>query len=105
MEGYLGQGHRSSVKVTRSKNVHWDVPLTSESIVTIDLPKMKLRNMTWGFSKRMHFLYHIIEAIMTPLTIGLTILFSFLFYSTLFQNSDNIKSRTTESAQLSAHAN
>ena len=33
MEGYLGQGHKSKVKVTRSKNVHWDAPLTSESLV------------------------------------------------------------------------
>ncbi len=37
MEGYLGQGHRSKVKVTRSKNVHWDIPLTSESFVMMDL--------------------------------------------------------------------
>ncbi len=28
----LGQGHRSKVKVTRSENVHLDVPLTSESL-------------------------------------------------------------------------
>ncbi len=35
MEGYLGQvcRSRSKVKVTRSKNVHWDVPFTSESLV------------------------------------------------------------------------
>ncbi len=31
VEGYLGQIRKSEVKVTRSKNVHWDYPLTSES--------------------------------------------------------------------------
>ncbi len=30
---FVDQGHRSKVKVTRSKNVHRDVPLTSESLV------------------------------------------------------------------------
>ena len=31
----------------RSKNVDWDIPLTSESLVTyVDLPKKKLRNKT-----------------------------------------------------------
>ena len=55
MKGYLGQGHRSKVKVMRSKNVHWNIPLTSES-----LPKKKLRNTTgrnttWSFSKCMRF--------------------------------------------------
>ena len=33
VEGYLGQVRRSKVKVTRSNNVHWDTPLTSESLV------------------------------------------------------------------------
>ncbi len=35
MEGYLGQVHRSrsKVKVTRSKNVSWDIPLTFKSRV------------------------------------------------------------------------
>ena len=33
MDGYLGQDHRSKVKVTGSKNVHWDIPLTFESLV------------------------------------------------------------------------
>ena len=50
VEGYLGQGHRSKVKITRSKNVHWDVTLTSESIVMMDLPKKNLRNMTGVFN-------------------------------------------------------
>ena len=43
MEGYLGQSHRSKGKVTRSKNVHCDVPLTTESIIMMDLPKKKFR--------------------------------------------------------------
>ncbi len=51
MEGYLGQVHMSKVKVTRSKNVHWDVPLTSDNIVLMDLPMKKLRNATWGVFK------------------------------------------------------
>ncbi len=29
MEGYQGQGHRSKVKVTKPKNVSWDVALIS----------------------------------------------------------------------------
>ena len=45
----MGQGHRS--KVMRSRIVQWDVPLTSESIVVMDLPKKKLRNTTWGVFK------------------------------------------------------
>ena len=34
----VGQGHRSKVKVKRSKNVQWDVSLTSESLVTCLCP-------------------------------------------------------------------
>ncbi len=49
--GVIGQGHRSKVKGMRSKNVHWDVPLTSKSIVMMDLPKKKIRNTTWGVFK------------------------------------------------------
>ncbi len=30
----VGQGHRSKVKVMRSKNDQWDVPFTFESLVT-----------------------------------------------------------------------
>ncbi len=56
----VGQGHRSKVKVTRSKNVHNDVPLTSKSLVYI-WTKKKLRNRTgrntaWGVSKAYVFL-------------------------------------------------
>ena len=29
---FIGQGDRSKVKVTRSKNVHLDVPFTSENL-------------------------------------------------------------------------
>ena len=46
---FVGQGHRSKIKVTRSKNVHWDIPLISESLncdLSMDLPKKKIRNMT-----------------------------------------------------------
>ncbi len=32
VEGYLGQGHRSKVKVTRSQNVHFDILLASGSL-------------------------------------------------------------------------
>ncbi len=46
MEGYLDQVRRSKIKVTRSKNVHWNIPFSSES-----LPKEKLRNTTWGVCK------------------------------------------------------
>ena len=53
---FVGQGHRSKVKVKRSKNVQWDILLIFES-----LPKKKLRNatgrnMTGVFSKCICFL-------------------------------------------------
>ncbi len=48
----MGQGHRSKVKVTRSKNVRWEASLTSESLVygpaPMDLPKKKFRHTAWG---------------------------------------------------------
>ena len=39
----------------RSKNVLWDVELTSENIVLMELPKKELRNMTWGVFKAYAF--------------------------------------------------
>ena len=38
----MGQGHRSKVKVTRSKNVHWDVPLTSDkkNVYALSTPRV-----------------------------------------------------------------
>ena len=49
----MGQGNRSKVKVSMSKNVHWDVRLTSESL---GLQQKKLSditgmNTTWGVFK------------------------------------------------------
>ena len=56
MEGRIGQAYRhrsrsyrSKVKVTRLMTVRWDIPLASES--SMDLPKKKLRNTTWGVFK------------------------------------------------------
>ncbi len=53
VEGYLGQGkgHRSNVKVTRSKNMHWDIPLTSESLAKKTFRNTTGRNTTWGVFK------------------------------------------------------
>ena len=48
---FVGQGHRSNVKVTRSKNVHWDIPLTSESLAKKKLRNTTGRNTTWGVFK------------------------------------------------------
>ncbi len=61
VEGNLGQvcrsNHMSEVKVTRSKDVLWRVPLTSESIVMMDLPKKKLNNTTWDVFKAYAFFW------------------------------------------------
>ncbi len=63
MEEYVGQGQRSGskVRVMRSKNVHWDIPLTSDKIVQMDLPKKKLRNTTWGVFKSYAFFLFILS--------------------------------------------
>ena len=71
MDDPVGQGLGSKVKVMRPKNVHWDFPLTSES-----LPKKKLRsttdmNMTWGVFKAnavslIKSLYRKLEQILYP---------------------------------------
>ncbi len=54
VEGYVGQGHRSKVKVKRWRNVH------CLRTLSMDLPKKKLlnttgRNMTWGVFKAYAF--------------------------------------------------
>ncbi len=66
MDGYLSQVRRSrskvKVKVTRSKNVHWVIPLTSESLVTyMDLPKKKLRMTGRNTTKHMHFFVNTVD--------------------------------------------
>ncbi len=52
MEGYLGQVCRSRSWVKcqghEVKNVYWEVSLTSESIVMMDLPKKKTREYDVG---------------------------------------------------------
>ena len=48
--GFIGQGHRHKVMVTRSKSVSWEVPLTSKSPV-YGPAKKKLRSTTWGVFK------------------------------------------------------
>ncbi len=60
MEAYLSQIYRSKslVKVTRSKIVHWDVPMTSESLVFEQKrnPGIQLIGIGHGvFSKHMRF--------------------------------------------------
>ncbi len=47
---HRSRSYRSKVKVTRSTTLRWDVPLTSERM-SMDLPKKKLRNTTWGVFK------------------------------------------------------
>ena len=51
---FVGQGHRSKVKVTMSKNGLWDAPLTYGGLV-YGLAKEESReigrNMTWGVFK------------------------------------------------------
>ncbi len=47
VEEYLGQGHRSKVKVTRSKNVPWCVcSIDLWELFSMDLPLKKLSNTT-----------------------------------------------------------
>ena len=48
---FVGQGHRSNVKVPRTKNVHLDIPLTSESLAKKKLRNTTGRNTTWGVFK------------------------------------------------------
>ena len=64
MDGYLGQfigqSHRSKVKIMGSENVHLGVPLTSESLVYLPEPEKKLsnttgRSMMWGVFKAYAF--------------------------------------------------
>ncbi len=43
----IGQGHRSKVKVMRSKNDNWDVPLTSENLVTRGPAKEETKEYDW----------------------------------------------------------
>ena len=38
-------------KVTRSKNVHWEIPFTSESLTMKKLRNTTGRNKTWGVFK------------------------------------------------------
>ncbi len=57
---FHGQAHRPKVKVTRSKIVHGDVPLTSESIVMMDLPEKKLRNTMLGVFKSYAFFTNVL---------------------------------------------
>ncbi len=62
VEEYLGQIHRSKVKVRRSKNIHLGLSLISHSLVY--LPGKKLRNMTgrnsmWGVFKAFVFFIHV----------------------------------------------
>ncbi len=48
---YLGQVYRSKVKVTRSKNVHLDVPLASESLVHYGAARKEILEYDMGCFK------------------------------------------------------
>ncbi len=76
VEGYQGQGQRSKVNVTRSENVHWDIPLTSESLAKEKFRKTTGRNTTWGVFKACAFFLNLNNSALTQVFPRVLVLFS-----------------------------